>query len=278
MISKDLILNKISERNISLNQKRGSSQRKKISLKSSPVRGLSSGVYIVGHRGAPFYLPENTIGSFQKAIELGVDFIECDVHLSKDGKVVVVHDFTLDRTTNGKGFVKNFILKELKKLTIAGKYKIPTLEEVLKLGFPMVIELKNYPPPGLLGFLKKEIYPNLVSKVVKAIRASQLKEVIIASFDKRYLRELNDYPQFKKVLLSVTFPDLSKIQELDLFGLGIEYHFLNKRKIDEAHKNDLKILAWTIDKKEDIEKIAKLKVDAIASNDPKLAVAIIKNL
>ncbi len=81
----------------------------------------------IGHRGAKGYVAENTLASFQKALELDVDGIELDVHLSSDGKVMVIHDETIDRTTSGKGFVNDFTSSDLKKLNI------PTLEEVLDL-------------------------------------------------------------------------------------------------------------------------------------------------
>jgi glycerophosphoryl diester phosphodiesterase len=81
----------------------------------------------IGHRGAKGYEPENTLISFEKAIDLNVDGIELDVHLSLDGEIMVIHDETIDRTTNGKGFVKNFTALELKE------FGIPTLIEVLDL-------------------------------------------------------------------------------------------------------------------------------------------------
>src|SRR6185369_17228462 len=89
----------------------------------------------IGHRGASGYLPENSISSFRKAIELKADGIELDVHLCKSGEPVVIHDETVDRTTNGKGTVATLTLSQLRSLEIAPGETIPTLEEVLqKLG------------------------------------------------------------------------------------------------------------------------------------------------
>ncbi len=87
----------------------------------------------IGHRGAKGYEPENTLVSFQKALDLHVDGIELDVHLSVDGEIIVIHDETIDRTTNGKGFVNGLSLQELKAFLIEGKHEIPTLEEVFDL-------------------------------------------------------------------------------------------------------------------------------------------------
>lgn len=85
----------------------------------------------IGHRGAKGYTVENTLESFQKAIDLNVDAIELDVHVCKTGELIVFHDFTLERLTNGKGEISKSSLEELKKLRINEKFKIPTLIEAL---------------------------------------------------------------------------------------------------------------------------------------------------
>jgi len=81
----------------------------------------------IAHRGAKGYEPENTLKSFQKALDLNADGIELDVHLSADGHIIVIHDETIDRTTNGKGFVNTLSLSELKSFLIADQLEIPTL-------------------------------------------------------------------------------------------------------------------------------------------------------
>ena len=85
----------------------------------------------IGHRGAKAYAPENTLTSFKKAIEIGVDAIELDVRKTKDNKLVVIHDADIKRTTNGKGLVAELSLKEIKGFSAEGGEKIPTLEEAL---------------------------------------------------------------------------------------------------------------------------------------------------
>src|SRR5437763_13614314 len=88
-------------------------------------------VWVVGHRGAMGHCPENTLASFARGLELGADWIELDVHLSRDGQLIVIHDETLDRTTNGHGLVKDHSLAELKQLDAGQGQAIPTLAEVL---------------------------------------------------------------------------------------------------------------------------------------------------
>lgn len=228
-------------------------------------------VHIVGHRGAPVYLPENTIESFKKAIEVGVDFIECDVHLSKDGNIVVMHDTTVDRTTDGKGYIKDFSLQELKRLSVQHADRIPTIEEVLKLDFPMLIELKSFRLSG-----DCQIYPNLVEKLLQVLHESKFnKNVILMSFDRRYIEQLIN-STFSKIFLSSDFPDLDMLKDLGLFGVGIDYHALDIEKVEEAHDKSFNILAWTVDKREDIEKVVEFGVDFVESNDPALAIDTIR--
>src|ERR1700716_3392227 len=95
-------------------------------------------VWVVGHRGAMGHCPENTLASFERGLELGADWIELDVHLSRDGALIVIHDETVDRTTNGRGLVCEHTLAELKELdagawfgaSFAGE-RVPSLDEVL---------------------------------------------------------------------------------------------------------------------------------------------------
>src|SRR3989338_4292016 len=103
----------------------------------------------MGHRGAAALEPENTLRSFRKAIEIGVDYVEFDIHRCKSGELVVIHDETVDRTTNGKGFVADLTLQQLKKLDAGKGEQIPALQEVIdccKGNVKMQIELKE---PGL---------------------------------------------------------------------------------------------------------------------------------
>jgi len=100
----------------------------------------------IGHRGAMGYQPENTLISFEKAIQLGVDMIEMDVEKCKTGELIIIHDQKVDRTTNGEGYVADFSFEEIKKLDAGNGEKIPTVQEVLNLVKNRVkinLELKN---------------------------------------------------------------------------------------------------------------------------------------
>src|SRR5690242_7213158 len=106
-------------------------------------------VWVVGHRGAMGYCPENTLVSFERGLELGADWIELDVHLSRDGELIVIHDESLERTTNGHGLVGEHMLAELRELDAGEGQSIPTLSEVLDWARAknavVDIEIKNAP-------------------------------------------------------------------------------------------------------------------------------------
>ena len=145
---------------------------------------------IIGHRGGAKGFPENTLVSFQKAVELGADGVEFDVQLTKDGEVVVIHDELIDRTMNGSGLVKDHTLQELRQMN-AGEFfspdfkeqKIPTLAEVLEIVQDLSvinIELKNYLP-----------YPELEEKVLKLVDQFEIRDqVIISSFNHYSLQKV----------------------------------------------------------------------------------------
>lgn len=107
-------------------------------------------IYVAAHRGWCSKYPENTMSAFKAALDIGVDQIETDVRITKDGHLVLIHDNTVDRTTNGKGFVHDMTLSELRELDAGNGEKIPTLKELMELvkDHPTVtldIELKEYP-------------------------------------------------------------------------------------------------------------------------------------
>lgn len=157
-------------------------------------RRFTSGQMLLGgHRGNPAEFPENTLASFRSAIDLGVDLIECDVHLSADGGLPVIHDHLLERTTNGHGLVRDQTMRELQQLD-AGSWKdprykaerIPALDEVLEVARGKVgiaIEVKNLPL----------IYPGIEAAVVRAVEnARMVDEVVVIAFDHRSVRRVRD--------------------------------------------------------------------------------------
>lgn len=232
---------------------------------------------IIGHRGARCCAPENTIPSFKLAIEAGVDGIELDVHMTKDGELVVIHDDTLDRTTTGSGYVKDYTINELRKLDAGVKFgvewrgvKIPTLDEVLrefgnKTSF--VIELKH----------GSDVYPSIEEEVLNLVKKHNVKAKIV-SFDFNALervRQLDDSVELGLIFIGKArwFIDIAK--KLKAQWLQAEYRLINESDVKITHEAGLKIGAWTINDIDIAIKLTEMGVDEITTDNPSL---IIRNL
>jgi glycerophosphoryl diester phosphodiesterase len=249
---------------------------------------------VIAHRGGRSLGPENTLYTFKRAADLGVDVLEMDVHRTKDGKLVVLHDSTVDRTTNGTGTVDRYTLTELKKLDAAyywspdqGKsfplrgrgISIPALSEVFE-AFPqmrMNIEIKE---PG----------QSELSAFCRLIHDSGMtQKVLIASFDAGALKKFRSlcpgiatsagasevmlfYALQKLHLESVYSPAFQALQvPLTYDGLQV----VTKRFVDAAHARNLKVHVWTINGVVEMQKLMRLGVDGIMTDYPQLLLELI---
>jgi len=213
----------------------------------------------IGHRGARAYEPENTLRSFKKALELGVDAVELDVRRTKDDEVVVIHDAEVDRTTDGQGLVSELTLKEIKQLVTEKGEKIPTLEEALEFldkKVKIIIELKEI---------------GLEEKVLELIWEKGLeKNIIIVSFHEETLRNVRAMDdEIETGLIYVRHKNPIKTA-LDLRAnyLLPLYRFTHTANVQKAHKNGLKVMVWTINKPEEVSEYIKKGVDGITSDRP----------
>jgi len=213
----------------------------------------------IGHRGARAYEPENTLLSFKKALEIGVDAIEFDVRKTKDNHLVVIHDADVKRTTNGKGLVADLTLKEIKSLSTEKGEKIPTLEEVFDL-------LDN--KVRILVELKEQGYEEEVLSIVCAKKVE--KNAIITSFLEPALKEIRELsPEIETGLIYAKHPNpLKSALELKANYLLPLYRFTHTANVEKAHQNGLKVLVWTINTQEEAEEYAKKGVDGIATDKP----------
>lgn len=207
----------------------------------------------IGHRGAKGYVAENSLASFQKAIDLSVDGIELDVHLSSNGKVVVIHDENIDRTTSRKGFVNNFTSDELKQLNV------PTLEEV--------IDLVNQK-----CFINIEIKDSKATlEVVKIIEKYPLQEFQVSSFDWEILEliSMKNPEIFLGVLTENNVEDaLAFAKKINAKSINPYFKLLNSEVIKCIRENKFKIFTWTVNQPEDITFVKSLEVDGIISDFP----------
>lgn len=220
---------------------------------------------IIAHRGASGNKPENTIASFIKAIEMEAKMIEFDVHVCKSGEVVVIHDFDIDRTTNGKGFVSELTLEALKKFNAGEGEEIPTLDETLNAinGKSMVnIEIKG-----------KNSY-TIVSETIKSqIKSSIWKQsdFLVSSFDHKQLLKFHKLlPEIKIGVLFEKVPDnFHEIaNKLNAYSINANFEFLTKEMVNKIHLQGYKIYAYTVNSEENKIKMADLNVDGIFSDFP----------
>ncbi|MBO3753602.1 MAG: glycerophosphodiester phosphodiesterase [Candidatus Brockarchaeota archaeon] len=224
-----------------------------------------SSVLKIGHRGAKFYEPENTLRSFRKALELGVDAVELDVRRTRDGELVVIHDAGVERTTNGKGLVRELTLKEIRRLDAGKGEKIPTLEEALDFldgKVKILIELKEE------GFEEE---------VLKLVRGKRLeKNVILISFLEdalRRIRRLDKDVETGLIYVKHENP-VEAALELKANYLLPQYRFTHSALIKRARENGLKVIVWTINDEKEASEYAEKGVDGITSDKPDIFKAV----
>ena len=219
----------------------------------------------IAHRGARGYEPENTLKSFQKALDLNADGIELDVHLSSDGHLIVIHDETIDRTTNGKGSVNTFTLAELKTFLIDDQYEIPTLKEVFDLVNKKClinIELKG------LGTADK------VADLIEEYITDQnwnYGHFIVSSFNWDLLKETSNLNS--NIAIGVlTEEDVEKAlafaEVIEAEAIHPDYQLLNLENVQKMQEKGFLVLPWTVNNPEDIQKIKSYQVDGIISDFP----------
>lgn len=219
-----------------------------------------------GHRGNPAEHPENTMRSFRSAIALGCDLIECDVHLSSDGRLVVIHDHTLDRTTNGTGLVHDYTAAELRKLDAGDGEKIPLLQEVIELAIGkvgLVIELKNLPP----------LYPGLEEKLINMLRQlGAVQECAVVSFNHEAIHELRKVePSMQLGILEGARP-LHPGKMLRDTGADVyspHWGASDPQVVQEVHAAGGAVAVWPVDDEAAIAWCRYTKPDSIFSNRPK---------
>jgi glycerophosphoryl diester phosphodiesterase len=219
-----------------------------------------------GHRGNPAEHPENTMRSFRSAIALGCDLIECDVHLSSDGRLVVIHDHTLDRTTNGTGLVRDYTAAELRKLDAGDGEKIPLLQEVIELAIGqvgLVIELKNLPP----------LYPGLEEKLVAMLRQlGAIQECAAVSFNHAAIHELRKVePSLQLGILEGARP-LHPARMLRETGADVyspHWGASDPEVVKEVHAAGGAVAVWPVDDEAAIAWCKYSRPDSIFTNRPK---------
>ena len=219
---------------------------------------------IFGHRGASHEAPENTLAAFSLAVAEGADGVELDVQLSADGWPVVIHDFSVNRTTDGTGNVSDFSLGELQALQIEGGERIPTLDEVFETFGPQIIynvEIKDLT-------LRNR---GLEACIADRIEAYHLEDrVIISSFNPFSLKRFQKCasPQIPTALLR----DKGLLRFTYILGDGNgdnpHYSLVDERYMIWARQRDYKVVVWTVDDLDEARRLIDLGVHGLITNKP----------
>lgn len=228
---------------------------------------------IFAHRGFSSKYPENTMLAFRKAVEIGVDGIELDVHLTKDNEIVIIHDEDIKRTCNGEGLVKDMTLAQLKKFDasatfkgVYGKNEIPTLREYFELvrstDVITNIELKT-------GVYE---YPTIEQRVIDLVREYGLEnKIIFSSFNHFTVKRCEEIaPEIKRGFLTGDWLyDFGKYTAERNVQCCHPWHItLNEETVREIHAAGREINTWTVNEYEDIERLSAMGVDCLIGNYP----------
>ncbi|ARP50625.1 MULTISPECIES: glycerophosphodiester phosphodiesterase [Caproicibacterium] len=235
-------------------------------------------VQIFAHRGASFAAPENTLPAFEKAAALHVDGVELDVHLTTDGRLVVIHDDTVDRTTNGQGRVNRMTLEQLRALDASagrqgyGGVRIPTLAEVYRLLEPthllVNVELKE-------NRRSRDGYAVIPKVLALEESAGMSGRVFYSSFNPFLLRELKRRSPQSKTALLYKVP-LARVWKLAARLVADAIHpkdslLRDTALVSQCHTRGLAVRPWTADEPAVMEELFRQQVDAVITNCPEQA-------
>ncbi|MEF3307557.1 glycerophosphodiester phosphodiesterase family protein [Paenibacillus sp. GYB004] len=237
-------------------------------------------IAVVGHRGAAGDAPENTLGSFALAVEQGADAVELDVHLSKDGSIVVCHDAKVNRTTTGRGAIAELLTRELKQLD-AGMWhsdryageRLPLLEEVFDLLPPAVgvnVEMKVDSPElrdGLLRLLRER---------------SMLERVFVSSFHHGGLTRMKqEEPGLRIGLLVDKKPimpeEAMRKYGVELYSMHPHHKLVNRQWMEQANRLGIRVYPWTVNKVPRMAELIALGVSGIITDFPARLRALLNN-
>lgn len=234
----------------------------------------------IAHRGAAGYCPENTMASFKKAIELGADFIEIDVQLSRDGMLVVIHDPTLERTTNGSGYVRDHDFADLRKLDAGSWFdknfkneKIPAFEELLENLLPhtgMLIELKN---PSLYPGIEQKLADAIINK---CLHLEKEPLIMVQSFDTNSVKRFHSLLPLLPVGVLIRHNPRGisdkKLKEFSTFAQFInpKQTMMTQRLKERIHAHGMDAFTWTVNKQKQMHRFEIMKLDGVTTDFPDL--------
>lgn len=227
---------------------------------------------VIAHRGLSGLAPENTLSAFKKAIEVGSDMIELDIHFSKDRAVVVIHDDRLERTTTGRGSVGDYELKELKKLDAGSWFgakftgeTIPTLDELLALARGKIlvnIEIKKGSSPFPIADLSAQAFTQVK-------KAGMIEQVLFSSFHPPALEIIRGKKSPARIAL-LFHRSWNSVREITsgrrYTALNLKARHLTAGKIASIHEQGMKVNAYTVNAEKRMRDYIRWRVDGIITN------------
>lgn len=226
-------------------------------------------IQVIGHRGAAGLEPENTLRSYRRALDIGVQYVETDVRLTSDGHLVVMHDATVDRTTNGKGAVESLTLAQIRALDAGKGETVPTLAEVLEL-----IKGKS----GIHIELKGAGTPQPVYDTVTGL--GMVDDVVITCGDTTRLREVRALCEQVQVehIFGAPPPDaIERALSVQASRVSVNIRHITQEYVDQAHRHGLLVIAWPPNTEDEVRVALSFHVDMICSDFPDLAMRVVRD-
>jgi len=227
--------------------------------------------WVIAHRGACAVAPENTMAAFRRAVAMGVDCIETDLHLSRDGRLIIIHDNTLNRTTNGDGLVKNFTFNELRQLD-AGKWFAPEFEGETLPAVEELLDLAGQADISLYLEVKGGAGYGVERAVISALRGrKEAKATVVLCFDASVLDRIHQLDRLLMTGLLFESGGEDMVREAVRVGarqIAPRGDCVTPELIADAHRRGLKLVTWTINEPSQMRALANAGVDGIMSNYP----------
>ena len=240
--------------------------------------GILSKTQITAHRGASREAPENTLEAFEAALDSGADYIELDVQLTKDGQLVVFHDETIDRTTNGKGKLSDITYAQLQNYS-AGSW-FGTTDEFADVKVPLLSEVLDLVGDQIMLNIEIKAHGNItgtVEQTVELIHEYGITDsCYVSSFSYKALKVVKKLdPNIKTGLIAnvAAASGYSRLKYVDV--LSLNHIFVNATVVSAAHQNGKRVFVWTVDKSDDMKKMIALGVDNIITNRPAACAKIV---
>jgi glycerophosphoryl diester phosphodiesterase len=250
---------------------------------------------VFAHRGGGGLFPENTLLAFEDSAKLGVDFLELDVHSTNDGTLVVMHDAQVDRTTDGRGEIREMSLENLKKLD-AGFQFSPDGGQTFpfrgkKITVPTLAEIFDSLPEMKFNIEPKQQTPSIIKPLCSLIRARKMEDkIIVGSFHQAVIDEFR--AECPEVATSASPSEVTKFLALSKTGLSESYNppmqalqipenlgqlsVVTKEFVENAHRKNLQVHVWTVNETADMERLINVGVDGIMTDYPDKLLSIVK--